>query len=386
MSRVLPPNPSLEQLKKQAKDLRKAHQSASPQAAQSIKAHLPRLAKATEEEILEGEFSLQEAQHVLACEYVCKHWEMLCSVVAGDLNLLAGLSSQHMQVLLRQIDIEDVTRALNNAGAIVTERFYENMSLRVRTFIVEEIGAQQDLPEEERVSARHRILSMAVHMAAKGQIACDDGAVAGKVALADMEKAVARVDFNLLAGLADGGAQTLLREVEQKDLIAALVGAPEAVCERFLISMSPRVRSFIESEIEVSKAAPDYVQTVRQRILLQAGAMAARGMLQWPDNNGAPPPPQAEQYEVPDRLLSLIGRPLENLNGDERAELWLEIARQALKNGILSLQPVEERTADPFLREALQLLVDGTEDRCSAISWKRVSNGRSCRSRRRAVP
>ena len=363
MTRVLPPRPSLEQLKKQAKDLRKAHRSASSQAAERIVAHLPRLSSKTEEEILKEDFSLQEAQHVIACEYGCRHWEMLCSVVAGDLNLLTGLSNQHMQMLLRQIDQTEVVGALNGAGAIVTERFYENMSLRVQTFIGEEIEWHRDMPEEERLAARHTILSKAIEMAGQGQIAWpDDGSVTGNVALADMDKAVALVDFNLLAGLADRDAQTLLGKVDQKDLIAALVGAPEAVCERFLISMSPRVRGFIESEIEASKAAPDYVQTVRRRILLQAGAMAARGMLRWPDNNGSPPPPpQAEQYEVPDRLLSLIVRPLENLSTDERAELWMEIARQALKNGILSLQPVEERTADPFLREALQLLVDGTD-------------------------
>ena len=43
------------------------------------------------------------------------------------------------------------------------------------------------------------------------------------------------------------------------------------------------------------------------------------------------------------------------------ADLWLGIAEQARKEGILSLQPVEEQAVDPFLREALQLLVDGTE-------------------------
>ena len=363
MTRVLPPNPSLEQLKKQAKDLRREHESASPQAAERIAAHLPRLSSKTEGEILQGEFSLQEAQHVIACEYGCRHWEMLCSVVAADLNLLAGLSNRHLQMLLRQIDQEDCTRAFNGAGSIVTEHFFENMSLRVRTFLGEEIESHQEMPEEERVDSRHKILAKATEMVAQGQISWpDDTMVAKEVAVTEMEQAVERVDFDLLAGLEDRGAQTLLSEVDQKDLIAALSGASEAVRERFLINMSPRVRSFIELEIGLSKAAPDYIKSVRRHILLQAGVLAARGMLRWPDSNGSPPvPPKAAQYAVPESLLGLASCPLESLTADERAELWLGIARQALKNGILSLQPVEGQTTDPFLREALQLLVDGTE-------------------------
>ena len=61
MHRALPLHPSLEQLKKQAKDLRKGHQSASAEAAERIKESLPRLSDATVEEILQGHFSLQEA-------------------------------------------------------------------------------------------------------------------------------------------------------------------------------------------------------------------------------------------------------------------------------------------------------------------------------------
>ena len=131
MHRALPLHPSLEQLKKQAKDLRKGHQSASAEAAERIKESLPRLSDATVEEILQGHFSLQEAQHVIACEYGCKHWEMLCGVVDADLNVLAGLSDVHIQELLREVDQKDCTRAFNGAGQIVGWRFLGNMSRRV---------------------------------------------------------------------------------------------------------------------------------------------------------------------------------------------------------------------------------------------------------------
>ena len=154
MTRTLPPNPSLEQFEKQAKDLRKGHQSVSTEAAERIKVYLPRLSAASVDEILQGDFSLQEAQHVIACEYGCKHWQMLCNVVAADLNVLAGLRDTHIQELLRQIDQEDCTRAFNGAGSIVRWRLMSNMSQRVRTIITEEIEAKPNLPAEERVPAR----------------------------------------------------------------------------------------------------------------------------------------------------------------------------------------------------------------------------------------
>ena len=98
MNRALPPHPSLEQLKNQAKDLRKRHQSASTEAAERIQVYLPRLTAAFVDKISQGDFSLQEAQHVIACEYGCKHWQMLCNVVAADLNVLAGLRDTQVSV------------------------------------------------------------------------------------------------------------------------------------------------------------------------------------------------------------------------------------------------------------------------------------------------
>ena len=363
MTRTLPPNPSLEQFEKQAKDLRKGHQSVSTEAAERIKVYLPRLSAASVDEILQKDFSLQEAQHVIACEYGCKHWQMLCNVVAADLNVLAGLRDTHIQELLRQIDQEDCTRAFNGAGSIVRWRLMSNMSQRVRTIITEEIEAKPNMPAEERVPARHKILAKALEMAAAGQIewvgGVDITAFAADVAL--FEEAIERVDFDLLAGLDDRGAQTLLRMVDQKDLVTALKGAAEPVRERFLRNMSARVRGFIESEIELSQADSNYSKSVRRRILIQTGGLAARGLFQWPTGNASMPEAQGAQYAVSEDVTELIARSLDQLTANDMADLWLGIANQARKEGILSLQPIEQQAVDPFLREALQLVVDGTE-------------------------
>ncbi len=97
MIRTLPPRPSLEQLKKQAKDLRKRHQSASTEAAERIKANLPKF-----------------------------------SAASADLNVLAGLRDEHIRDVLREIDQQDCTRALTGAESIVRWRLLSNMSMRVR--------------------------------------------------------------------------------------------------------------------------------------------------------------------------------------------------------------------------------------------------------------
>ncbi len=63
---ALPSNPSLEQLKKQAKDLLKAHKAADPRAVLRLQQSLPELSEGSQGEILQTPFSLKNAQLVIA--------------------------------------------------------------------------------------------------------------------------------------------------------------------------------------------------------------------------------------------------------------------------------------------------------------------------------
>ena len=133
MSRSLPTNPSLEQLKKQAEDLRNAHRSVNTEAAERIKAHLPRLSEPSIEEILQAEFSLQEAQYVIAREYGCQHWQMLRAVVAKEIESVTGLDDRSTQTFMRELDQAALVVALKGAADAVMAKFLSNMSERVRT-------------------------------------------------------------------------------------------------------------------------------------------------------------------------------------------------------------------------------------------------------------
>ena len=81
MSRQLPPSPSLEQLKKQAKSLLKRQQAADSQALTRIRENHPRCKELSEEQLAASPFPLADAQLVIAREYGFASWSRLQSHV-----------------------------------------------------------------------------------------------------------------------------------------------------------------------------------------------------------------------------------------------------------------------------------------------------------------
>ena len=71
-AKQLPVRPSLEQFRKQAKDLVKDR--TSPQATQRIGKFHPRLKNLSESEIAAAKFSLADAQWIIACEHAFESW------------------------------------------------------------------------------------------------------------------------------------------------------------------------------------------------------------------------------------------------------------------------------------------------------------------------
>src|SRR5258708_8832589 len=73
-AKELPARPSLEQYKKQAKDLVKACKSGDLETVQRIKKNHPRLGKLPGAEILNTKVALADAQLVIAREYAFESW------------------------------------------------------------------------------------------------------------------------------------------------------------------------------------------------------------------------------------------------------------------------------------------------------------------------
>ena len=86
MAYRLPPQPNLKHFKNQAKELVRDHHKGNLAAAQRIKENLPRLAGLNEKDLLAAEFSLQEAQHVLAREYGFAAWKQLLAFIEAKEN------------------------------------------------------------------------------------------------------------------------------------------------------------------------------------------------------------------------------------------------------------------------------------------------------------
>jgi hypothetical protein len=75
--RRLPPNPNLDHLKYQAKDLLKAHAARSPEVAQRLREFHPRFNRTTDAAIFDAELSLSDAQLAIARESGFPSWPRL---------------------------------------------------------------------------------------------------------------------------------------------------------------------------------------------------------------------------------------------------------------------------------------------------------------------
>ena len=71
---ALPTNPSLKHLKNEAKQLLRALQDGSVDAAARVSGNLPRVSDASTPDVLTADVTLQEVQHVLAKEYGYRTW------------------------------------------------------------------------------------------------------------------------------------------------------------------------------------------------------------------------------------------------------------------------------------------------------------------------
>ena len=86
--------------------------------------------------------------------------------------------------------------------------------------------------------------------------------------------------FEDIAKLTEREIQTLLREVEQKDLVVALKGASEEMKEKILGNMSERVRAFITEEMEFQGPMRlSEVEEVQLRIVQQVRQLEEQGQV-----------------------------------------------------------------------------------------------------------
>lgn len=187
----------------------------------------------------------------------------------------------------------------------------------------------------------------------------------------DMLSSAVKTPFAALVDFTDREIQVLLREVDQRDLVIALSSADEAVCDKILNhNMSERVRQFIKDEIDFVGDLPlKQVDETQFRIVKQCVQLGEKGRVVWPPKplhkrtakeKEAEKPSKTEREEN-EMLLHLAQKKLEELSYDELHQLFVGMAERARKEGILSLESVGDAAVDPFVKMAIDLVVDGTE-------------------------
>ena len=164
MSTPFVPCPNLNQLKKQAKGLFKAYRAADSAAVKRVKDYLPRLAQASEEEILAAKFTLQNAQHVIARECGFHTWEKLVSAVAPSdiqsMEDLLNLTADEVRALGHAVDYKDLVVALKGTSREVREKVLSGLfnRQRNRTFFEREMELAEFVSADEIKETQERLL------------------------------------------------------------------------------------------------------------------------------------------------------------------------------------------------------------------------------------
>ncbi|HIG54572.1 MAG TPA: hypothetical protein EYG11_15345 [Candidatus Latescibacteria bacterium] len=175
-------------------------------------------------------------------------------------------------------------------------------------------------------------------------------------------RAVSTLDCGLLIHCRNRELMTLLRETDARDLAISLSQFSDALRERFLDCVSERSRGFLIEEMSfLGPLSAEQVEDSQRRLMLNAAALAAAGQLTWPNDKEELTAEHEEKLSVDGlfpNLVALAAKPLEEMSLDEIIKLWRDIADLARREGIMALDAID---ASPLVREALILMVDGTE-------------------------
>ncbi|HIG52877.1 MAG TPA: hypothetical protein EYG11_10585 [Candidatus Latescibacteria bacterium] len=186
----------------------------------------------------------------------------------------------------------------------------------------------------------------------------------------DSLTAVVTTPFESIGKLTDREIQMLLRMVDQKDLVAALIGSSDALNEKMLGNMSARVRTFIEEEMGfLGHLEQEEIDAAQLRIITYLAWLSDQGHITWPTAAllkkkaaSAKRSRMPKQYlDAKEKAQQTAQKKLAELSFEEIDELFTTMAEIARREGILALEESGGKAADPFLQRAILLAVDGTQ-------------------------
>lgn len=383
----LPPHPSLEQLKKRAKDLRKACQAGDAAALNRIRKNLPRLARATDAEIAAGAVVLQEAQHVVATEQGFKNWNWLQMVVELDLGVLARLTDREIQTLMHDADQRDIMFSLTTASEAARNRLLANMSERVQGHVESEMAYLKATAAQVE-EAQRRVLMAAADLASRGQIEWPpaNGEFPGPAGCAEaaepsmrlLELAGSRLDDLSTEAIVELMAE--VAEAARRDGMLAL----DAIAEKMV---DPFVQEAVRLAVDGTEPdlLTDMLRTRSERALLvqqeTRGRMVVEATMaiQSGDNprvihqkmsalyQAAAPPDSRTSLgdstgQLQKRLRQRLGStPYDSMELGLTAEVLTDMGQLARREGVGTLAPLRAIAGDTLLGRAIGMAVDGVQ-------------------------
>ena len=173
---------------------------------------------------------------------------------------------------------------------------------------------------------------------------------------------IQEITFGDIAKLTDREIQLILREVDTKEVSAALKGAKEDLKERIFSNVSERVGTMIKEEMEFS--GPTRVgegKEAQLRILEIVKQLQEASQVTGPAKK-APRRKLSKEYLATKRAVkALAKRPFSELSLDEINRMFGGLAEIARREGILALDKMVQSRSDKLFTAGVRLAVDGTE-------------------------
>ena len=185
MPENLPEKPSIEHLKKQAKELLNSFRTGDYSTFQKFKL-IKRYSSLSKEEYLKSPLRLHDAHYAIALFYGFQSWQQLSDYctqfnkednmsdkIKQEFNRLKGLKNRAMQKLLRRVDYEILALALVDSEEGVKEKVFVNMSRRAGEILKSVIQTKMNAADSAVIRSRENILSIYKKMVKESKITED---------------------------------------------------------------------------------------------------------------------------------------------------------------------------------------------------------------------
>jgi RNA polymerase sigma factor (sigma-70 family) len=173
-----------------------------------------------------------------------------------------------------------------------------------------------------------------------------------------------------LIGYTDREIQIILREVDSRDVAILLGDMDDGVRQRVLANMSKNSSQIFLDEMTLAgRVSKKRMKEVRERVVAVIQRQGEAGTIAWPVPEKAylgsrrakwPAGAVQQRSRIRETAQSLV---LMAVHPPDLLELVVGMAECARREGILSLEEIAASARDPFLRQAVRLVVDGYESK-----------------------